>query len=72
MRVRTWAGAMLIAGTLSATGCGGDNLELCDGCGTPVPTVTLTPTPGTPTVTTTPAPSTSPATSPSTETSPEA
>lgn len=47
---------VLLGTTLAVTGCGGDNLELCDGCGTPTPTVTptstaatITPTPGTPT-----------------------
>jgi hypothetical protein len=47
-----------------AVGCGGDNLEICDGCGparTPTPTVSITPeataptpTSSTPTATSTP------------------
>jgi hypothetical protein len=40
---------------LSLVACGGDNLALCDGCGTATPTPTSTPTPTpTPTATTTP------------------
>jgi len=45
MRVRALAGVLVIVATI-ASGCGGDNLELCDGCGptrTPTPTVTVTP-----------------------------
>ena len=63
MRVRAWAGVLAIVTTI-ATGCGGDNLELCDGCGptrTPTPTVSVTPeataptpTAATPTATSTP------------------
>jgi len=40
---------MLLGTTLVVTGCGGDNLELCDGCGAPTPTPTLTSTAPTPT-----------------------
>jgi len=42
----------LALGLLALSGCGGDNLSLCDGCDTPTPTATLTPTP---TITPTPA-----------------
>ncbi len=45
MRARWWSVAAALGIALVASGCGGDNLEFCDGCGTPVPTVTLTPTP---------------------------
>ena len=44
MRVRVLLTVLLLGGTLVAAGCGGDNLDLCDGCGTPVPTVTPTST----------------------------
>ena len=61
MRVRVLLAAMLLGGTLAAAGCGGDNLALCDGCGTPVPTVTptstaptVTPIVATPSITPTP------------------
>ena len=57
-------GMRLVVLAMLAAGCGGDNLELCDGCGptrTPTPTVTTTPeataptpTAATPTSTSTP------------------
>ena len=37
--------------TLTLAGCGGDNLELCDGCPTRTPQRTATPTAPTPTET---------------------
>ena len=37
--------ALLAPFCLAIAGCGGDNLALCNGCSTPVPSVTLTPTP---------------------------
>jgi hypothetical protein len=37
--------ALLAPLLLSITGCGGDNLSLCDGCSTPTPVATLSPTP---------------------------
>jgi hypothetical protein len=52
MRVRVGTVMVLVGAMLAAGGCGGDNLELCDGCGTPVPTITVTPSP---TITSTPA-----------------
>ena len=41
---------------LLVSACGGDNLDLCDGCTTPTltPVVSVTPTAATPTITTTP------------------
>jgi hypothetical protein len=58
MRVRVLLATTILGGMLASAGCGGDNLELCDGCGTPTPTVTPTSTPTTPTPTlsATPAP----------------
>jgi hypothetical protein len=46
---------------MALAGCGGDNLEFCDGCGTPTVTVTPTSTAPTPTATgLTPTPSPTP------------
>lgn len=45
MRARMWSVAMLVVAATSVVGCGGDNLDFCDGCGSPTPTATLTPTP---------------------------
>jgi hypothetical protein len=50
MRKRVVLATGLFGATLALVGCGGDNLELCDGCG---PTPTITSTPGTPTPTVT-------------------
>ena len=44
MRVRLGLAMVVSSAMLALTGCGGDHLELCDGCGTPTPTVTETPT----------------------------
>ena len=44
MSGRVLLAVILLGGALVASGCGGDNLDLCDGCGTPVPTVTPTST----------------------------
>jgi hypothetical protein len=62
MRVRVLLTVLLLGGALVAAGCGGDNLELCDGCGTPVPTVTPTSTAPTftPFATPSPTPSSTP------------
>lgn len=46
----------LALGLLTLSACGGDNLSLCDGCGTPTPTATLTPTPTATSTSATPAP----------------
>jgi hypothetical protein len=43
--------ALLAPLLLFAAGCGGDNLALCQGCTTPTPAESLTPTP---TITVTP------------------
>ena len=59
MRICVLAATMLLGATLAVTGCGADNLALCDGCGEPTPTVTLTPT-VTPTLTVTPTPTVTP------------
>lgn len=65
MRVRVWSMLMAVVAATALVGCGGDNLDFCDGCGTPTPTVTVTPTP-TPTessgasATPTPSPSNTP------------
>ena len=49
---------------VALAGCGGDNLEFCDGCGTPTPTFTVTPESPSPTAPTptgrTPTPTTTP------------
>jgi hypothetical protein len=45
---------MLVGAVLTFAGCGGDNLDLCDGCPTPSVTVTPSVTPSGPTVTATP------------------
>jgi hypothetical protein len=49
MRVRVLLATMLFGVSLTSAGCGGDDLDLCPGCGTPTPTVTPTSTPTTPT-----------------------
>lgn len=59
MRVRVWSVVLTLVAATTVVGCGGDNLDFCDGCGSPTPTVTQTPTP---TPTETPVTSTSPGT----------
>ncbi len=63
MRVGRWSVMVLLVGALAATGCGGDPIDLCEGCGVPTPTPTAsttpdvtapTPTSSTPTATPTP------------------
>ena len=49
--MRVWLMTVLVAATVALTGCGGDNLALCDGCGTPTPTPGPTSTGPTPTST---------------------
>ena len=65
MRARVWSGAVMVVAATMIAGCGGDNLEFCDGCGTPTPTVTVTPTPtATPTIVESTGPTSTPSRTP--------